>query len=389
MAKVQQTWPMEAFDAIGIKANQGKFVIQGTDGDQVKLEGDFAARYSRNLELGPVGRWLKIYTSWQFGESQFTLQIPKSKIWTIDLFSGRAQFKAENIQSRLHLWLGKGEVQIENCRGAFSVTSGNADVHLKHFIETEAPEVPLLPREERHIRLDDPESWQDWGEDYWTQWGGEFGEKFLRRFFGQTTGINPGVSVQIGKGDVNLEDFDVKSCMVRTARGDARLKQGRVGNLDMKIISGDVECESCFPTGDWAIRANRGDVQLSLSGDTTARLDVTTRHGDIQSKTPLVRVTRQGPESWHGNRMVGSIGAKTEGKIPEIHVSTLNGDIEIKTESGTSKYYEKSENENRSTIPPIAKNANEYDTQLSVLNALSEGKIGIDEAERLLKNLKT
>jgi len=86
MVKVAQTWPAEAFDAIGIKAHQGKFIIQGTEGSEVKLDGDLAARYSRNLELGPTGRWLKIYTSWQYGESQFTLQLPKSKIWTIDLF---------------------------------------------------------------------------------------------------------------------------------------------------------------------------------------------------------------------------------------------------------------------------------------------------------------
>ena len=45
MAKVKQTWPVTAFDAVGIRANQGKFVIQGIDGDEVKLEGDFAARY--------------------------------------------------------------------------------------------------------------------------------------------------------------------------------------------------------------------------------------------------------------------------------------------------------------------------------------------------------
>ena len=388
MAKVEQTWPSNSFDAIGIRAHQGKFVIEGIDSDQVKLEGNIAARYSRNLELGPVGRWLKIYTSWQFGESQFTLQLPKSKTWTIDLFSGRAQFKAENIQTHLHLWLGKGEVQVENCRGAFSVTSGNADVRLKHFVETEAPEIPPLPREERHIRMDDPVSWEDWGEN-WAQWGGEFGEKFLRRFFGQTTGATPGISIQTGKGDVNLEEIKIKSCIIRAARGDAKLKQGRIGNLDMKIINGDIECESILPTGDWNLRANRGDVRLSLPSDTTARLDLTTRHGDIHSKTPLVRVTRQGPESWHGNRMVGSIGAKSEGAVPEIHVSTLSGDIEIKTQSITSPYYERSEAEKPSSMLPVTKNADVYDTPLAVLMALSEGKISVDKAERLLRELKS
>ena len=48
MTKVKQTWPITAFDDIGIRANQGKFVIQGIDGDEVILEGDFAARYPRS-----------------------------------------------------------------------------------------------------------------------------------------------------------------------------------------------------------------------------------------------------------------------------------------------------------------------------------------------------
>jgi hypothetical protein len=388
MVKVEQTWPSNSFDAIGIRAHQGKFVIEGTDSDQVKLEGNIAARYSRNLELGPVGRWLKIYTSWQYGESQFTLQLPKSKIWTIDLFSGRAEVKVDNINARLHLWLGKGEAQIDNCRGAFSLTSGNADVRLKHFVETEAAEIPPLPREDRHLRMDDPESWEEWGED-WAQWGGEFGEKFLRRFFGQIPGTTTGINIQTGKGDIKLEEINAKSCVIRAARGDARLKRGEVGSLDMKIIVGDIECESILPTGDWNLRANRGDVRLSLPSDTTARLDLTTRHGDIHSKTPLVRVTRQGPESWHGNRMVGSIGTKIEGKIPEIRLSTLSGDIEIKTQSTTSPYYEKSEAEKPSSTHPITKSADVYNTPLAVLTALSEGKISIDEAERLLREFKS
>jgi len=389
VAKVEQTWSADTFDAIGIRAHGGQFVIQGIDEDEVKLEGNLEGRSFRNMNLEPSGRWLQIYTSGHHGDSQFTLQLPKRKVWMVDIFSGRAQFKAENVKGRLHLMLGKGEVQVENCRGAFSVTSGNADVRLKHFVEVDTPEIPPLPKGERHIRLEDPESWQDWGEDYWTQWGGEFGEKLLRRFFGENTGPNAGVRVQTGKGDVNLEDIDAKACIIRAARGEARLKQGRVGELDMKIISGDIECESCLPAGDWTIRTNRGDIHLSLPADTNARLDVTTRQGDIQSKTPLVRVTRQGPGSWHGSRMVGTMGNKTEGKMPEIHISTLSGDIEIKTQPTTSPYYQKSETVPESSTSTVTKKTDAYNTQLDVLTALSEGRINVDEAERLLKGLKS
>jgi hypothetical protein len=386
MTKVKQTWPKEAFDAIGIRANQGKFVIQGIDGDEVKMEGDFAARYPRSSNFGPDGKWLKLYTTWQHGDSQFTLQLPKSKIWTIDIFSGRAEVKIDNVQARFHLWLGKGEAHVENCRGAFSVTSGNANVSMRHFTETDTPTIPPLPREEHHISIEEPESWGDWEE--WADWGGEFGEKFLRKFFGETGGSGRGINIQVGKGDVELEDINIKSCFIRAARGDARIKQGQIGTFDIKIMAGDIGCESCLPAGDWLIRANRGDVRLTLPADTTARLDLTTRHGDIQSKTPLVRVTRQGPESWHGNRMVGTIGVKTEGKVPEIDVSTLNGDIEIKTESARSQYYNNSEKEKNMTTGPASPTGTVYNSELEILTALSDGKINVVEAERLLRELR-
>jgi len=391
MTKVEQTWSAEAFDAVGIRARDGKFTIQGIDGDQVKLEGDFEERLFRNLRPGPVGRWLQIYSSGHIGDTQFTLQLPKYKAWVVDLFSGRAQFKADNIQARLHLMLGKGEIQVENCRGVFSAASGNANILLKHFIEAEMPEMPSLPKEERQVKQEEPESWPDWWEDFWTQMGGEFGEKFLRRFFGQARagGQNPGVNLQIGKGDLQLEDIEAGACIVRSARGDAKLKRGRVANLDMNIIRGDIECESCMPAGDWAIRVNHGDIRLSLPSDAGARLDVATRHGDIQSNTPLVRVTRQGPEAWHGGRMVGTMGASIEGKVPEIHVSTLRGDIKIETQPTASQHHEKSEAGKVLSPPPVAKSADSYATQLAVLTALSEGRISVDEAERLLRGLNS
>jgi len=45
--------------------------------------------------------------------------------------------------------------------------------------------------------------------------GGEFGEKFLRRFFGQTPGTTTGINIQTGKGDIELEEINAKSCIIR------------------------------------------------------------------------------------------------------------------------------------------------------------------------------
>jgi hypothetical protein len=388
MAKVAQQWQSNELDAIGIRANQGTFSIEGIDGDQVKLNGEIAARASRNVDVGLAGRWLKIYSSWQWGESKMVLQLPKNKIWTIDIFAGKAQVKAQNIQGAMHIWCGKGEIQVQDYRGNLFVTSGNADVKIIRFTEIETVQVLPLPRDERNFSFADPESWEEWGEDFGNQWSGEFGEKFLKGFFGHTTLPNAGLSIQTGKGDVHLEDFDFKTGSIRTARGDAKLKQGRAGNFDAKIISGDVSCESCLPTGDWTIRSNRGDVHLSLTSDSKARLDLTTRHGDIQSKTPLVRVSRQGPESWHGNRMVGSIGDTGTGKLPEVKLSTLSGDIEIKTEPARSRYSNIPEKEEPMTVNPVTQPSGTYNTELEILTALGEGKINVNEAEFLLTKLK-
>ena len=101
-----------------------------------------------------------------------------------------------------------------------------------------------------------------------------------------------------------------------------------------------------------------------------------------------MRVARQGPESGRGNRMVGSIGAKSDGKIPEIDVSTLSGNIEIKTESARSQYYNTSETEQNMTTSPASQTDAVYTSELEILTALSGGKVNVDEAERFLRDFK-
>jgi hypothetical protein len=94
--------------------------------------------------------------------------------------------------------------------------------------------------------------------------------------------------------------------------------------------------------------------------------------------------------------MVGTIGTnpKTKEKIPELNVSTLRGDIKIETQSGLSQQMEKPESPPApppppppSNKPPAGKKPDLYKTQMDILQALSEGRIKIDEAERLLDDL--
>ncbi|MGD0854253.1 MAG: DUF4097 family beta strand repeat-containing protein [Dehalococcoidia bacterium] len=387
MAKMKRTWPANAFDATGVRARDSKVTIEGIDSDCVNLEGD----HEENLRLEIVDRQLQIQTSERKDKAEFTLQLPKHKAWAVDLFSGQAEFMAGNIQARLNFILGKGEIHVENCSGALSVAAGKGNIHLEHFTETAIAELPRSTREWSLINLSKQESWPDWGMDFWHQAGRELGISVLKRFFKQSgdNEENAGINLQIGKGDLQLEDITVSEFIVRCGMGDVKLKGGRLTDFDLNLIKGNFICESCMPAGNWAIIVNRGDIRLSLPADTRARLDVATRQGDIKSTTPMVRVTRQGPEAWHGGRMVGTMGTNLEGTMPEIHLNTLHGDITIDTRRTAGLHYENQRTGQAPSYVPADGKAVPYNTPLAVLNALSEGRISAEEADRLLRNLNS
>jgi hypothetical protein len=389
VARLEQTWSMDAFDAVSIRAHDCTLDIRGVDGDQVKLEGDGDERPLRNLWLSPAGRWLLLHPQGHTGGAQFTLQLPKDKVWAVDLFAGKVEFKAENLRARLNLMCGRGEIQVEKCRGIISVVAGNGSIRIKHFDEAEMPVMPPLPGGERQVNQEEPESWPDWWEDYGMQWRGRFGEKILKRLFGPTGEKSPGVNLQTGKGDMQLEDIKAGTCIIRSARGDVKLKGGSLTGLDLVTFRGDIECESCLPGGDWGIRVTRGDIRISLPPDARARLDVATRHGEIRSQTPLVRVTRQGPEAWHGSRMVGTVGTSGDGSIAEIHMTTKHGDIKIDAPAAFSRNHAKTGEGKLVASQAEDRNVNSYHSVLDVLTALSEGRISVEEADRLLRKLKT
>jgi len=120
---------------------------------------------------------MKLYSQYMAATAtcQFTCNCRNLIVWTIDIFSGRADVKIDNIQARSHLWLGKGDAHRSKIAAApFSITSATRHVRMRHFTESATPEIPPLPREEHHISIEEPESWGEWEE--WAEWGGEFGK---------------------------------------------------------------------------------------------------------------------------------------------------------------------------------------------------------------------
>jgi len=395
MAKLEYTWPTESFDAVGIRVRDGNITVRETDTDEVRLESNGSEKHTTKLNVDQLGCWLWISTPTSGKDIQLTLLLPKQKSWLIDLYARNANFKAENIKTRLNLVLVKGEVHLNDCRGAFSLTSGNANVSLKRINEEEVPEMPPLPEDERKKRRKSSGiyMYMGWGKDDWSQWGLDFSEKMVKGFLGQSGGAgqSQGINLKAARSDFEIEDVDAENCTIRAAKSTVKMKAGRVAKLDLSIIKGDIESDSCIPGDDWKIKTHSGNITLSLPPHVSARIDAATRRGDIESVTSLVRVTRQGPEPWHGRRMVGIVGSapQKKEKIPEIHLSVLNGDIKIETNPAASRFAGETEvpESPPSTTPPST--VDSYETKIAVLEALSEKRITVREAEEILDSLES
>src|SRR5512140_53519 len=117
MSEINKKWAADGFDAIRITLLRGEFNIEGTDGNEVELEGEFESRRGYVPTLEPVGRWLPLSLWTRHGDGYFTLRLPRSKAWVVELSAPSADVSAADIQARLGLRLGRGDVQSENCRG--------------------------------------------------------------------------------------------------------------------------------------------------------------------------------------------------------------------------------------------------------------------------------
>ena len=498
MSELEQTWPSQAFDAISIAGRTGQFTLEGIDGDQVQLEPKSSQWFPHDII--PAGRWLQIYL-WKYADpADFTLRLPKNKAWVIEISAGRGQIEINNLQTRVQVMLGKGDVRIEDCSGVFDVMSGDGQVKVERCSEAEMPERPPLPQggpemdpfaqgadpgaangfRSPRMKSKMPRDWWAWGEEDWTDWGLEIGEQatawglqfaqqardWARQFshgFGRMDWQSQkgGVNLQIGKGDVLMQDVRANGCTVGLGRGNAKLEGGLIGELSMIAGHGDVECESVLPAGDWSIKTSHGNIDLALPSNTRAQLDVATRHGDIRSDIPLVRVARPGPETRHGGRMVGTVG-QAEGKtghstpdmrarvrikagdwvitdkevkvgdhedpkthgVPEIRLVASNGDIKIELQRAKSQFVwnetplgatnmsegnretsaqptdergtpveatdpARQATSDSPTTVPTTRNQTGYSSHLAVLQALSAGKINVEEAEQLLRSMES
>lgn len=461
-------WNADEFDAIRIVAANGEFEIVGNESSQVELEGIERNRHSYGAEPKIVGRWL--YLNPFGGGSQWTVALPKSKAWTIEVACASGEVEIQGVHARIGVQLGSGDVQIENCRGTFNVRSGSGDVSMENCVQSEVPAAPKQPTVEQQADMggtprgvppvppvppmpgmpgmppippippggvkarmgrrhaEHPDDWEEYGRE-WEEWGERFGEQVSHwaenlsnsfasgfKFGSDDAPRGDGLHVRLGSGDVQLEEIDALVVSARVGSGDVQIEQGRIAELDLENSRGDIQIEGVLPTAAWELVTRHGDLQLVLPGDTYARIDAATRHGEIECDAPLVRVGRPGPGSKHGGRMVGTIG-DGQGEPVDIHLESQHGDIQIELERRASRFQGqaapqqaartgRATDESRPATDspreaasvadaaeptdsnPSRERAQTYDSQFAVLQALQAGEISVAEAEMLLRSLK-
>ena len=397
MTKTEHSWPADTFDAVDIRTGGGKIIVRGTDDDNVRLEAEGSKTPRNALTISQSGRWLYLSPTTGHGKMTVVLHFPRKKTWLLDLVINQTSFQAENVNAWLHLMLAKGSITVNDCRGALTVISGNTDVNIRHFLETAVPEKPAKPKELYSEKEVTSVRFPEWTKDDWASWGLDIGGKVLRKIFDTTedAGDKPGVCLKIARGDLKIQDMEALTCIMRSARGDINIGNGRISNLDINTLRGDIHLNSCVTTSEWNVRTNHGDIKFFSVPENAARLNVTTRIGDIHSSIPLVKVTRQGP-GWRGGRMVGTIGATadTKEKIPEVRLSTLKGDIRINVGTSVGDSPEgpppaKTPSPPKPPTPPRSsrKTRDSYRTPMEILEALSRGRLSVKEAEKLLDDL--
>ena len=410
MTNLKHTWPADKFDAVNIKGGDFDLCLQGTDGDMISLEGDIDEKRFRGLRLDESGRWLKIFVP-HHQSSGLILKLPRSKSWITEVFAGKSHIQARGFCSRLQVMVGNGDIFIEDMRGMITIASGRADIHLKHFTQSILPPPPPV-NEETPAETTGKASWDwlGWGDVEWERWGEGLGERigwwaldFSRFFDNSDINVkNAGLSVHTGNGNLEAADLNSETGLFRISNGNLKLQDAHIADLNITLSHGNIEGRSLTPAGYWSIKNTHGNTRLSFASNISARLDMATRNGNIHSEIPLVRVTKQGPETGYGKRMVGTMGPAAEGPLPELHITATHGNIDVDSRSPESKHAaapldikEGATASAGSTKTDSAAGTEAESscqkpidhTPQSILEALREGRISVNEAEDLLKGM--
>lgn len=133
-------------------------------------------------------------------------------------------------------------------------------------------------------------------------------------------------ALRTGNGDVEASDLRGADLTIHTGHGDLTI-EGSLAGLEADSGHGAIALRAALLTGDFAVSAGHGDVEVELSDDADVRIEAVTGHGRVETSLPLVRVGRPGPAGEFAQRFVGSVGSQNP--PASLRVRTNRGRIRI------------------------------------------------------------
>jgi hypothetical protein len=397
VSRLEHFWQGHDYNAIRISTARCNVQIEGTSDDRIIFESDLDKKTNRDLKVNSGSRWLAIDLAHFHNCSRLKMKLPVNKSWIIHLSASRGDIEIKNVQTRCLAILGRGKVQFDSCSGKIAVMAGKADIEIKNYNEVEVSTAAPLPAvfERSEFMNEDQDQTED--QDFWENWGKELGVRIKDWAINSQQLFNSaieseqtlGLSLKLIRGDIKLDNCFFRSCEISGHKGDLKIEKGQAGLLQAVINKGKIEVAAAMNGADWNLKNHVGDISLKLDPRTAARMDMATRFGSIRSEIPLVRVARQGPCGFHSARMVGLLGAEGGDKTAVLKLVTVHGNIEIKAQH----FDQTSLNNNTGSANALPTgeivdqevSAN-FKTPLEVLQALSEKRISVEQADLLLRD---
>lgn len=142
------------------------------------------------------------------------------------------------------------------------------------------------------------------------------------------TGAHGELRVSSVSGDASVADAE-GPLNISSVSGDVRIQRAKVTSLRVSTVSGDIDVRADAVTGteDFSLRSVSGDIVLTLPRDFNADLSLSTVSGELDSEFPM---TLNGRAS--RRRIEARIGQGGR----ELSVSTVSGDVRLRTGSSSS-----------------------------------------------------
>ncbi len=392
MMEIERNFAIADIEKIDLRIALGDLTLSTGSGDQIGLRARLHGNDESELETSVAGGVLTIRNRTENGwlvrngsRIDVALAVPpqaslaaaaKTGLGDVnadgvaglrEVHTGKGDVRAVGGSSPLTIKTGKGDVLVRDWRGDVDVTTGKGDVHVSDLsgslrMTTGAGDTTV-------------ERWQ--------------------------APQSAGNRVKTGSGDITISQAQVQELELSTGRGDSSLRQVAVRTLRVQSGAGNVAIAGDPLGGQWDVRSAKGDLSLTLTATVAARVEAATRHGNLRSNLPQVRVARPGPASQFGGRSILVIGEEPRA---EIRLDTIKGDLSVQIDGAASVAAPVAVQEHRvlvqmegprgAGIEPYAapaaviEAAPAQSTALSVLESLARGEISVDEAEALLKALE-